>query len=77
MATYPPPVIFVPGIKGSSLRDEYPVDPENLWSTARAVLKLFERITLHPFNNRYEAQEPARGGGRGAPAGAPPQGGAR
>ena len=60
MATYPPPVIFVPGIKGSSLRDEYPVDPENLWSVARAVLKLFERITLHPFNNRYEAQEPAR-----------------
>jgi pimeloyl-ACP methyl ester carboxylesterase len=60
MATYPPPVIFVPGIKGSSLRDEYPVDPENLWSVARAALKLFERITLHPFNNRYEAQEPAR-----------------
>jgi len=42
------------------LRDEYPVDPENLWSVARAALKLFERITLHPFNNRYEAQEPAR-----------------
>ena len=60
MAKYPSPVIFVPGIKGSSLRDEYPVDPENLWSVARAALKLFERITLHPFNNRYEAQEPAR-----------------
>jgi pimeloyl-ACP methyl ester carboxylesterase len=42
------------------LRDEYPVDPENLWSVARAALKLFERITLHPFDNRYEAQEPAR-----------------
>jgi pimeloyl-ACP methyl ester carboxylesterase len=60
MARYPSPVIFIPGIKGSSLRDEYPVDPENLWSVARAALKLFERITLHPFNNRYEAQEPAR-----------------
>jgi hypothetical protein len=60
MAKYPSPVIFVPGIKGSSLRDEYPVEPENLWSVARAALKLFERITLHPFNNRYEAQEPAR-----------------
>src|SRR5215471_19393910 len=60
MANYPSPVIFVPGIKGSSLRDEYPVDPENLWSVARAALKLFERITLHPFNSRYEAQEPAR-----------------
>jgi pimeloyl-ACP methyl ester carboxylesterase len=60
MPRYPSPVIFIPGIKGSSLRDEYPVDPENLWSVARAALKLFERITLHPFNSRYEAQEPAR-----------------
>ena len=60
MPKYPSPVIFIPGIKGSSLRDEYPVDPENLWSVARAALKLFERITLHPYNSRYEAQEPAR-----------------
>jgi hypothetical protein len=35
----PPSGHFCPGIKGSSLRDEYPVDPENLWSVARAALK--------------------------------------
>jgi pimeloyl-ACP methyl ester carboxylesterase len=56
----PAPVIFVPGIKGSSLRDEYPVEPEIVWSVARAVLKEFERITLHPYNTKYEANEPAR-----------------
>ena len=57
---YPDPVIFVAGIKGSALRDEYPVDPETVWSVLRAVVKSYDRITLHPYNPRYEAQEPAR-----------------
>jgi len=58
--TYPDPVIFVAGIKGSALRDEYPVDPETVWSVLRAVVKSYDRITLHPYNTRFEAQEPAR-----------------
>ena len=57
---YPDPLIFVAGIKGSALRDEYPVDPETVWSVLRAVVKSYDRITLHPYNTRYEAQEPAR-----------------
>ena len=57
---YPDPVIFVPGIKGSALRDEYPIDPETVWSVLRAVVKSYDRIMLHPYNTRYEAQEPAR-----------------
>jgi pimeloyl-ACP methyl ester carboxylesterase len=60
MPAYPNPVIFVPGIKGSALRDEYPVDPETVWSIMRAIFKSYDRITLHPYNTRYEAQEPAR-----------------
>ncbi len=56
----PPPVIFVPGIMGSSLRDEYPVSPDSVWNVARAVVKSYERITLHPDNPRYEMIEPAR-----------------
>ena len=60
MPTYPNPVIVVPGIKGSALRDEYPVNPETVWSLLDAVLKSYNRITLHPYNTKYEAQEPAR-----------------
>src|SRR4051812_21236229 len=52
------PVIFVPGITASELRDEYPVKPETVWS---AVLnKAWDRICLHPDDVRYELQEPAR-----------------
>ncbi len=59
-STLPAPVIFLPGIMGSTLRDEYPVGPENVWSVAKAALKSYERITLHPDNLRYEVIEPAR-----------------
>ena len=51
------PVIVVPGITASSLRDEYPVEPETVWST---LAKRYERIALHPDDVRYEVQEPAR-----------------
>jgi len=60
MATYPSPVIFVPGIMGSALRDEYPVSPETVWSPFKFIIKAYERITPHPDNLRYELREPAR-----------------
>ncbi|MEI6343401.1 MAG: hypothetical protein WCR07_15720 [Verrucomicrobiota bacterium] len=56
----PSPVIFVPGIMGSALRDEYPVSPEPVWTVLKAALKSYERITLHPDDLRYEVIEPAR-----------------
>lgn len=56
----PAPVIFIPGIMGSSLRDEYPVTPESVWSVARAAVKSYDRITLHPDDPRFEMIEPAR-----------------
>lgn len=39
---------------GSALRDEYPVDPETVWSPLRLLLKPYERITLHPDDRRYD-----------------------
>lgn len=60
MADLPNPVIVVAGIKGSSLRDEYAASPETVWSLMRAVFKAYERITLHPYDTRYELMEPAR-----------------
>jgi pimeloyl-ACP methyl ester carboxylesterase len=51
------PVIVVPGITASSLRDHYALDPENVWSILR---KRYERIALHPDDLRYERDEPAR-----------------
>lgn len=60
MATYPHPVIFLPGIMGSALRDEYPVDPETVWSPLKLLVKSYDRITTHPSNPSYELNEPAR-----------------
>lgn len=53
----PSPVIVVPGITASYLRDEYPISPETVWAV---IKKDYERVTLHPDNDRYEAREPAR-----------------
>lgn len=60
MPQLPYPVVFVPGIMGSALRDEYCVDPETVWSPVRLLIKSYERITLHPSDVRYELVEPAR-----------------
>ena len=60
MPTYPAPVVFLPGIMGSALRDEYPVAPENVWSILKAATKSYERITLHPDDLNFEVVEPAR-----------------
>jgi len=57
---YPYPVIFIPGIMGSALRDQYPVDPETVWSPFKMAIKAYGRITLHPDDVRYEVNEPAR-----------------
>jgi pimeloyl-ACP methyl ester carboxylesterase len=51
------PVIIVPGITATYLRDEYPVGHELVWDV---LGKNFERVALHPNNIKYEAQEPAR-----------------
>jgi hypothetical protein len=60
MPRLPSPVIFVPGIMVSVLRDQYPVDPETVWSPLKLLIKSYKRITLHPSDVRYELIEPAR-----------------
>ncbi len=50
------PVIVVPGITATYLRDFYSLPPETIW----AVLgKDYPRAELHPDNLRFEAREPA------------------
>jgi len=51
------PVIVVPGIQASGLDDYYPIPREELWSAIEH--KEFGRISLHPDNLLYEANEPA------------------
>ena len=57
MARLPAPVIVIPGITATYLRDEYTLPPEAVWTV---IKKDFARITLHPDDLRYEATEPAR-----------------
>ena len=54
----PHPVIVIPGITASDLRDEYAVSPETVWSTL--LNKNYDRLMLHPDDIRYELVEPAR-----------------
>jgi pimeloyl-ACP methyl ester carboxylesterase len=51
------PVIVIPGITASSLRDTYAVDPDTVWGVLR---KDELRAALHPDDLRYELVEPAR-----------------
>jgi pimeloyl-ACP methyl ester carboxylesterase len=51
------PVIVVPGITASSLRDAYSADPETVWGLIR---KDELRVAMHPDDLRYELVEPAR-----------------
>ena len=53
------PVIVIPGITASKLRDEYPTDPELVWG-ALPWQKKWERVALHPDDLKYEREEPAR-----------------
>ena len=59
MPRMPNPVIVVPGIIATYLRDEYPLPPELIWQVLEAS-KNYERASLHPDDLRYEAIEPAR-----------------
>jgi pimeloyl-ACP methyl ester carboxylesterase len=52
------PVIFIPGITGTSLHDDYPLKTVDLWTMI--LNHDYQRISLHPDNMRYEAIEPAR-----------------
>ncbi|MFT3780794.1 MAG: hypothetical protein QM790_02185 [Nibricoccus sp.] len=52
----PNPVIVIPGITASDLRDEYSTETERIWSL---LSKQYERVYLHPDNVRYEARQPA------------------
>lgn len=52
-----PPVIVIPGITASTLRDEYAVTPDVVWNILQ---KRYDRVMLHPDDLRFEALEPAR-----------------
>ena len=54
---YIPPVIFVPGITGTYLRDEYQLPPDRVWGV---IQHEYVRVALHPDDPRFEAVEPAR-----------------
>lgn len=54
---YIPPVIFVPGITGTYLRDEYQLPPDRVWGVTQHD---YARVALHPDDPRFEALEPAR-----------------
>ena len=60
MQNLPSPTIFLPGIMGSALRDQYPVSPETVWSPFKLFIKAYDRITAHPSDTRCELSEPAR-----------------
>ncbi len=53
----PYPVIVVPGITATYLKDDYQLPPEYVWTV---MTKKYESLALHPNDLRYEAQEPAR-----------------
>ncbi len=54
---YIPPVILVPGITGTYLRDEYQLPPDRVWGV---IQHEYARVALHPDDPRFEALEPAR-----------------
>lgn len=59
MPKMPNPVIVIPGVVASYLRDEYPLPPESIWEVLEGS-KQYERASLHPDDLRFEAIEPAR-----------------
>ena len=54
---FPAPVIVIPGITGTSLRDAYLLPPEPVWTS---LTKHYGRSALHPDDLRFDAIEPAR-----------------
>jgi len=57
MTPLPYPVIVVPGITATYLRDDYLLPPDFPWTV---MTKKFDRIALHADDLRYESAEPAR-----------------
>ena len=53
----PDPVIMVPGITATVLRDFYDLPPTGIWGI---MTQNFERVALHPEDRRYEAALPAQ-----------------
>jgi len=53
---FPDPVIVVPGVTATYLRDLYPMPPETIWAV---LSKDFGRAQMHPDNPGYEARQPA------------------
>jgi pimeloyl-ACP methyl ester carboxylesterase len=53
---FPDPVIVVPGVTATYLRDLYPMPPETIWTV---LSNDFGRARMHPDNPRYEAEQPA------------------
>ncbi|RNC81005.1 MAG: alpha/beta fold hydrolase [Phycisphaera sp.] len=51
------PVIVVPGITATYLRDEYALPPKTVWSV---LTKRYEQIAMHPDERTLEASQPAR-----------------
>ncbi len=56
-APMPNPVIVVPGITASCLRDEYDLEDARVWALTS---RRYERVALHPDDTRYERDLPAR-----------------
>lgn len=54
----PSPVIIVPGITATWLRDYYTLPPQNVWGVL-GLTHEYERVRLHPNNIRFEATQPA------------------
>lgn len=57
MANLPYPVIVVPGITATDLRNDYLLPPDFPWTV---MTKNFEKIALHPNDLRYESIQPSR-----------------
>src|SRR4051812_13931228 len=53
----PNPVIVVPGVTATHLKDFYDLPPSVVWSLTTHD---YERVGLHPEDSRYEAQLPAQ-----------------
>lgn len=59
------PVVVVPGITATTLEDQYPIPPDEVWSALTPLATALgstqmDRIALHPDDVRWEAIEPAR-----------------
>lgn len=51
-----PPVVVIPGVTATTLKDFYPTSAETVWGM---LAKDYLRVALHPDNLRYEQIEPA------------------